>query len=199
MRMLSANRIAVAVVAGVVVLAWVRPSLNASPPQIHPPQPEMGGAPKEDIDLPRIYFRSPITPEAAKIWQKLGQKITLKFENETPLRDFLKAVREATTDKDTAEGVSIYIDPVGLMEAEKTLDSPITINLAGVRLATGLELALKQLELAYSVHPDGLLVITSSRSADAQLQDPTGLILDKLDALQKEVAKLRLEMGASKK
>ena len=135
MRMLSANRIAVAVVAGVVVLAWVRPSLNASPPQIHPPQPEMGGAPKEDIDLPRIYFRSPITPEAAKIWQKLGQKITLKFENETPLRDFLKAVREATTDKDTAEGVSIYIDPVGLMEAEGSMRSSTTLRFATTTLS----------------------------------------------------------------
>ncbi len=64
-------------------------------------------------------------------------------------------IRAATRDPEGRE-VTIYVDPVGLKEAEKTMKSPIQIDLAGLPLSTTLRLALKQLGLVYRVR-DGLL------------------------------------------
>ncbi|MBV8234029.1 MAG: hypothetical protein JO329_28960, partial [Planctomycetaceae bacterium] len=62
-------------------------------------------------------------------------------------------------------GIPIYVDPVGLQEAEKTMTSPVTLDLEGVPLKTTLRLLLKQLGLTYTVK-DGLLTITSESSED---------------------------------
>jgi hypothetical protein len=52
----------------------------------------------------------------------------------------------------------VYIDPIGLQEAEKTLQSPIAIDLEGVPLRTSLSLVLNQLDLSYALE-GGVLVI----------------------------------------
>src|SRR5262249_39071445 len=54
---------------------------------------------------------------------------------------------------------------VGLQEAEKTLTSPVTLDLEGVPLKATLRLLLKQLGLTYTVK-GGLLTITSETSED---------------------------------
>ena len=72
------------------------------------------------------------------------------------------------------EKIPIYVDPMGLQEAERTLTSTVTVNLDGVPLKTTLRLCLKQLGLTYRIR-DGLLFITSEESADPFLpfyQDP---------------------------
>jgi hypothetical protein len=75
------------------------------------------------------------------------------------LEDVLKYIKSATQGPNDI-GIPIYVDPVGLADAEKTLTSPITIDLEGVPLKTTLRLILKQLGLAYCVK-DGLLYISS--------------------------------------
>jgi hypothetical protein len=52
-----------------------------------------------------------------------------------------------------------------LQEAEKTLTSPVQLDLEGVPLKTTLRLLLKQLGLTYTVK-DGMLTITSESSED---------------------------------
>src|SRR4029077_9527700 len=54
---------------------------------------------------------------------------------------------------------------VGLQEAEKTMQSPVTLDLEGVPLKNTLRLMLKQLGLTYTVK-DGLMTITSETSED---------------------------------
>ena len=96
------------------------------------------------------------------ILSKLEEPVAMSFANETPLEDVLKYIKSATQGpKDT--GIPIYIDPVGLNEAEKTMTSPVTLDLEGVPLKTTLRLLLEQLGLMYYVK-DGLLTITSSSS-----------------------------------
>jgi hypothetical protein len=98
-----------------------------------------------------------------------GQGVSMSFANETPLEDVLKYIKSATQGpKDN--GIPIYVDPVGLDEAETTMNSPVTLDLEGVPLKTTLRLLLKQLGLTYTVK-DGLLTITKG-GATADAVDP---------------------------
>jgi hypothetical protein len=90
---------------------------------------------------------------------KLQEPVAMSFPNETPLEDVLNYIKQATTGPD-GSGIRIYVDPIGLQEAEKSLTSPVQINLEGVPLRRTLQLALKQLGLVYFVD-DGVLCITS--------------------------------------
>ena len=58
--------------------------------------------------------------------------------------------------------------PVGLQEAERSLNSTIQIDLDGIPLKTTLRLILKQLRLDYYVE-DGSLVITSEDTAEKRM------------------------------
>src|SRR5271165_333874 len=88
--------------------------------------------------------------------------------NETPLEDVLKYIKTATQDANDT-GIPIYVDPLGMQEADKTLTSPVSIDLEGVPLKRTLRLLLKQLGLTYTVK-DGYLMITSETSEDQQTE-----------------------------
>ncbi|MBV8315519.1 MAG: hypothetical protein JOZ53_11330 [Planctomycetaceae bacterium] len=103
-------------------------------------------------------------PKTKSILAKLDEPISMSFANETPLEDVLKYIKSATQGPNDT-GIPIYVDPVGLQEAEKTMTSPVTLDLEGVPLKTTLRLLLKQLGLTYTVK-DGLLTITSESSED---------------------------------
>ncbi|HKI17823.1 MAG TPA: hypothetical protein VKA15_08075, partial [Isosphaeraceae bacterium] len=94
-------------------------------------------------------------PKTKQILAKLEEPISMSFANETPLDDILKYIRTATTTP-SFSGIPIYVDPIGLQEAEKSLTSTVQIDLEGVPLKTQLRLLLKQLGLTYTVK-DGLL------------------------------------------
>ncbi|HMF36469.1 MAG TPA: hypothetical protein VKF17_07505, partial [Isosphaeraceae bacterium] len=99
---------------------------------------------------------------------KLDQPIAMSFPNETPLEDVLKYIKQATQGANDS-GIPIYVDPLGLQEADKTMTSPVQIDLEGVPLKTTLRLLLKQLGLTYTVK-DGFLMITSQESEDQQTE-----------------------------
>ncbi len=98
------------------------------------------------------------------ILAKLDDPISMSFGNETPLEDVLKYIKSATTGAND-NGIPIYVDPIGLQEAEKTMTSLVTLDLEGVPLKTTLRLMLKQLGLTYTVK-HGLLTITNEDSED---------------------------------
>jgi hypothetical protein len=102
-------------------------------------------------------------PKSRQILEKLEEPISMSFANETPLDDVLKYIKQATTTK-TFAGIPIYVDPKGLQEAERSLNSTIQIDVEGAPLRRTLQLMLAQLDLAYFVE-DGILVITSHDSA----------------------------------
>jgi hypothetical protein len=113
------------------------------------------------------WGRLPHDPASRAILKKLEAPISMSFANETPLEDVLKYIKSATQGPaDT--GLPIYVDPVGLNEAEKTMTSPVTLDLEGVPLRITLRLLLKQLGLTYDVK-DGLLTITAEASEDRPL------------------------------
>jgi hypothetical protein len=113
-------------------------------------------------DSPVVVVARPAPPtiQQARVWEALQKSVDLPFPAETTLDDILKYIKDSTKSQDLSEGLPIYVDPAGLLEAEKTMQSPVTIDLRGVPLRTGLDLVLRQLDLAWSVHPDGFLAIT---------------------------------------
>jgi hypothetical protein len=102
-------------------------------------------------------------PRSRQILEKLEEPLSMSFANETPLDDVLKYIKQATTSPKFA-GIPIYVDPKGLQEAERSLNSTIQIDVDGAPLRRTLQLMLAQLDLAYFVE-DGILVITSHDSA----------------------------------
>jgi hypothetical protein len=110
-------------------------------------------------------------PQSLAILDALDKPVAMNFADETPLEDVLKYVKEVTKGPEFPNGIPIYVDPVGLQEAEKTLTSPIQLDLEGVPLRRTLHLLLRQLGLGYIVE-DGLLYITSESSRDTHLPEP---------------------------
>jgi len=110
--------------------------------------------------------RSPRTKEALA---KLEEPVTMSFSNETPLEDVLKYIKNATTGP-KGGGLQFYIDPIGLSEVERTVTSPISLDLEGIPLKTTLRLLLKQIGLAYCVK-DGLVIISSPKGIVLELNE----------------------------
>jgi hypothetical protein len=105
-------------------------------------------------------------PASRMILAKLEEPIVMSFAHETPLDDVLKYIKQATVTPNYA-GIPIYVDPLGLQEAERSLNSTVTIDLEHVPLRRTLQLILAQLGLVYFVE-DGMLYITAESSeADA--------------------------------
>jgi hypothetical protein len=109
------------------------------------------------------------SPANQKIHKKLEEPISMSFANPTPVEDVLKYIKSATQGpKD--QGIPVYVDPEGLAEVEKTLTSPVQLDLEGVPLKTTLRLMLKQLGLAYCVK-DGVLMISSVKGILQELKE----------------------------
>jgi hypothetical protein len=142
-----------------------------------------------------VYLMPPVSAKAAKAWEKLQQPVEFSFPQETPLEDVLKYIKSATQGP-KEKGLSIYVDPVGLQDAEKTMNSPVTIDLGEIPIATGLHLALKQLGLTFNVHEDGIVMVVAE-SDEAPVTDPPARILGELQNLREELSAIRkaLEIG----
>jgi hypothetical protein len=146
------------------------------------------GTAQDEIPVVPGPADSSVTPAAAQLWIALGKPVSMPFAHETPLEDVVKYIQSATQGPDLPGGIPIYVDPVGLMEAEKTLQSPVVLNLEGLPLTTTLRLLLRQLDLGYRLEPEGYLLITSRNA----LRDP-GSARD--DAIARELAALRQEVA----
>ncbi len=105
----------------------------------------------------------------AAILSKLDEPLHMSFPSETPFEDVLKYIKQATQGPNDS-GIPVYIDPVGLAQAEKTMTSPIVLDLDGVPLKTTLRLLLKQIGLAYCVK-DRLVIISSPEGILEELMD----------------------------
>jgi hypothetical protein len=142
-----------------VTLSTARPSLDAAPPELLPLKLAVAGAVEAGpIEAPNDRSQG-ITAELAK-------PLDISFKNETSLEDVIKFIRASTRSAAFPDGLPIYVDPIGLQEAEKSMSSPVTMDVMQVPLRTSLRLMLRQLGLTYQIK-DGLLTTTSIESAEA--------------------------------
>jgi hypothetical protein len=95
----------------------------------------------------------------------------MRFPNETPLDDVLKYIKQATTTPEYP-GIPIYVDPIGLQEAERSMNSTVQIDLKGVPLRETLQLCLKQLGLRYEVWEGRLRITSEDDQPEPDLKDP---------------------------
>ncbi len=136
---------------------WPRPGL-ATDPILHAIRPWLPVVPRS------------IAASNARILEALDQPIPMHFPEEIPIGDMLKYIKQSTSSPGYS-GIPIYVDPIGLQEAERSLNSTVAIDLEGVPLKASLRLGLKQLGLDFSVN-DGYLKITYEDAVSSNLEDP---------------------------
>jgi serine/threonine protein kinase/formylglycine-generating enzyme required for sulfatase activity len=107
------------------------------------------------------------TARIAALAAALEKQIPMHYVNDTPIDDVLRDVKKASKEPN-GSSIQIYVDPLGLMKAEKTMASTISINLEGVPLKTTLRLALKRLGLDYCAK-EGLLFISDAKSVQEEI------------------------------
>ena len=95
----------------------------------------------------------------------LQKRIPIPFADETPLQEVIAYIKDQTKCQDLPDGIPFYVDPVGLNEAEKTMTSPVSMDVKGISLRESLRLMLMQVGLTYTVK-DGLLTVDSESSED---------------------------------
>jgi hypothetical protein len=127
------------------------PKKESKPISSPAPAPDPGGKTAKD-------------QKSVALLAKLEEPLPMNFPNDTPLEDVLKYIKQATAGQSGA-AIPIYVYPQALQEAERTMTSPITIDLDGVPLRRTLQLVLKQLGLVYFVD-DGVLCITNAESQE---------------------------------
>lgn len=93
----------------------------------------------------------------------LNKRMSLEF-TEVPLKEIAAQLTAQT-------GVTFYIQGRALAEAGINLDVPVTIQLRNVRLSTGLDVLLSELDLTYREQADELIVITTPEDAEASLEN----------------------------
>ncbi len=113
-----------------------------------------------------------VSARTRSILSKLEQRVSMSFVEETPLDDVLKYIRQATINGPDDPGLPIYIDPIGLREANTSLRSTVKLNVEKTPLTVTLPQILKQLDLAHVVKDDVLII--SSRK---------GIYLEKKESL----------------
>ncbi len=165
-----------------VTLSTSRPSLDAAPPDLLPLRMDIvatgnsrgvntgGGFQSIAPDLDDAEDTGPFEARdgrSRRIAAELDKPIDMAFPTDTPLKLVIDYIRQATSGPAFPEGIPIYIDPIGLQDADKTIADTVMINLKQVPLRTSLTLLLKQLSLTYGIH-DGLLHITSTASDDLE-------------------------------
>ncbi len=105
----------------------------------------------------------------ARIFDALERPIPMRFPEPTPLEDVLKHIEKATATP-RSPGLPIYLDPIGLHEAEQSATSTVTIDLEKVPLKKSLRACLDPIHMTYVVK-EGYLLVTSPDSASYQ-KDP---------------------------
>lgn len=194
LRLVGLSGVALAVLVLVVTVS-PRPTLRAEQTQ---EEIVAGCLPGEFSGAAELPMRAalanpPLSVGQLKVRLKLLEKVPMQFPNDTPLDTVLKYVRETTVDKaDFPDGVPIYVNPVGLQDADKTPQDTVNIDLKGMPLTTTLSLVLDQLSLTYWVNPDGLVIITGKESDD--LPGHSDPVADELAEIRQEMAKLRAEV-----
>jgi hypothetical protein len=117
----------------------------------------------------------------AKIQEKLDQMIDADLPRDTDLGSFLKYIEQTTTDA-TFPGIPIYVDPLGLQEAQTSIDTKLPSVFQVATLRDILHVALRQLKLSYSVR-DGFLMISSRTEIMEQRLDILEQKLDRVIAV----------------
>jgi hypothetical protein len=108
--------------------------------------------------------RGGVEVQTQEVLVTLDRPIPMHFQG-VALGAALDSVKAATRSPELPSGLPLYLDPIGLAEAEKTRSSAVWLDLDGVPLRRTLKHLLNQLDMTYRVG-DGMILITSQSSYD---------------------------------
>ncbi len=167
------------------------PPGEAPPVQAPQPQPRAVA-----LGAPRAADAT--SPRTKAILATLDESIPMDFANDVRLADVLLYIKQATFkgEKPTDPGLPIYVDPLGLQEARRTLTSTVRIHVTGVPLRVTLPLLLDQLGLAYLVKDD-VLIISSPRGIDGEQNETASPAADASPGTKKVLAELEEPISMS--
>jgi hypothetical protein len=124
-------------------------------------------------------------PRTEGIYDVLDQPVVTTYPDGATLEDVLKEINLCTSRAPKLPaGVPIYIDPVGLQEAERSMRSPVKRPESAdqLPLKEHLNRVLEPLGLGFSVN-EGYLGITSKESLDLPIGDEVDSYLKFRDVL----------------
>jgi hypothetical protein len=98
------------------------------------------------------------SPRTKAILAKLDEPVSMEFPKATPLDDVLVYIKRSAKKGPNVPGLPIYIDPLGLQEVQRSLNSTVTIRLKDTPLKDSLQDVLSQGKLAYCVKDDVLFI-----------------------------------------
>ena len=106
-------------------------------------------------------------PQAEAILEIVARPMSLAYQDGAPLDAFLKEIKRASSGSSGLRGVPIYVDPLGLQEAETSLNSTVRRppSAEALPLLEHIRRVLEPLRLGCTVK-DGFLLITSKESVD---------------------------------
>jgi hypothetical protein len=134
------------------------------------------------IDLYLVRRRQEQTLAALAVYRRpliegtyevLDEPLDLTYPDGASLEDVLKELKRATTGKPKLPaGIPIYVDPMGLQEANRTMKSQVRRPgpPSASTLGEHLRRVLEPLGLCYQIM-DGLLMITAMESTDVPIGD----------------------------
>lgn len=117
----------------------------------------------DDLVSPDTGRTIPLTSFEKKVISALQLRYPMPFDNECPLSDVLKFFSEATRVQSTSliYGLQIYVDPQGLRDVGKTMQTAVRYTAEDQPLATSLSAILRQLGLTAYVRGDGLVIVST--------------------------------------
>ena len=94
-----------------------------------------------------------------KIFDALDKKVESFEFTETPIRDVIAQIEDA-------QGIPVEIDMKALEDAGFDLETPLTKSISGISLRSALRLLLGDLDLAYIIKDEVMLITTKEKAAE---------------------------------
>jgi hypothetical protein len=115
----------------------------------------------------KLPLTADVTPRTKANLARLEEPITMDFLKGMPLDDVLKYIQRIARKGPNDPGIPIYVDPLGLQRAGRSLNSTVTIIEKSRPLKDSLARALTPLGMAYIVKDD-VLVISDPRGVERE-------------------------------
>jgi hypothetical protein len=116
-----------------------------------------------------VWYRTWYARRFQDAWKR---PISMHIAQSDSLETILMRIKLETADFRLESGLPIYVDPIGLQEAEATMHSLAgrDHDATGVPAGVLLNRVLKPMGLACKLHPYGLVEVTSIESLDVPLE-----------------------------
>jgi RNA polymerase sigma factor (sigma-70 family) len=138
---------------------------------------------QEPAQRPRLTFQ--------QLSERLSKPIDAEFPNGISLEQFLKHIKQQTTDANFS-GIPIYVSPWGIREANVSMSTEVAVNMKQKSVFEVLEKALHQVNLISAVRDGWLMIdsingyrVTIIEQRIQEIDQKLDRVLEALDRLEK--------------